>query len=117
MAIQRRMSIAYVVVSRPFSARDDVTNSPLDPGMTFDGVLRELEALESLESWRRGLGTWQREGHHDKVGVFCQNRARGRQRETHCALQGSGQRLCAGVQCCATEDKQSHVKCRGLDLR
>ena len=77
MAVQRRMSVVYghlvsamqrevvvqlggdkVVVSRPSSARDDVTNVPLDPGMTFDGMLRELEALESLKVgdvvWERG---------------------------------------------------------------
>ena len=77
VAIQRRMSVVYghlvsamqrevvvqlggdkVVVSRPSSARDDVTNFPLDPGMTFDGMLRELEALESLKVgdvvWERG---------------------------------------------------------------
>ena len=49
---------AQHVVSRPSSARDDVTNAPLDPSMTFDGMLRELEALESLKVgdvvWERG---------------------------------------------------------------
>ena len=77
MAIQHRMSVVYshlanavqhevvvqlggdnVVVSRPSSARDDVTNAPLDPSMAFDGMLRELEALESLKVgdvvWERG---------------------------------------------------------------
>ena len=68
VAIQHRMSVVYghlvsavqhavfvelggdkVVVSRPSPARDDVTNASLDPGMTFDGMLRELKALESLK--------------------------------------------------------------------
>ena len=60
MRCNRRWSYSLdkVVVSRPSSARNDVPNSSLDPGMTFDGMLRELEALESLKVgdvvWERG---------------------------------------------------------------
>ena len=37
-----------LVVEVPTSAKDDVTGHPLDIGLTYEGMLRELRALESL---------------------------------------------------------------------
>ena len=63
--------------------------------MTFDGMLRELEALESLKV---GDVVWERGNKKVITRWVCSAKNRGAWRAKRDTLQGGGQGLCAAVQ-------------------
>ena len=61
-----------LLVEMPYSSVDDTNGGVLDVGLTYEGMLRELRALESLAA---GDVIWEVEGDLHKVGFERQDRS------------------------------------------